>query len=430
MTSVVARLVAPTLALAFALGAATTVARAQDVPDTSTTPDSSTARVFVDHCPCRLDYVREEIPYVDYVRDRDESDVHVLFTDHQTGSGGRSYTIEFIGHRRFAGLVDTMQLATPQGATADDVRRTLVRYLKLGLVPYVDRTRAVSQLDLAYVAPPAGETEATPASADPWNFWVFRTNVSSSASGEQSSKQLSSYGSFVADRTTDNWHLRLFTHGSYSEGHYTFSDGSKLTSYVNSYDASGLVVKSEGPHFSLGLIGSLHSSSVQNQQLALRLAPAAEYSLFPYSQFQQRQLTATYTLGVTNVRYDSTTIYGKMAETLLDQSLLVSYDLTQPWGSFNLSVAGDQYLQDLSKYSVTGSTNGNFRLFRGFSLYVAANASRVKNQLYLPRGAATDEQVLLNLRQLATSYRYSGRLGLSYTFGSIFNNIVNPRLGH
>ncbi|MHB1862720.1 MAG: hypothetical protein ACYCVL_07080 [Gemmatimonadaceae bacterium] len=428
MTSVVAHVLAPTLGIAMLLGVGVS-AGAQHAPYTVPTPDSATLRVFVDHCPCRLDYVRQEIPYVDYVRDRDESDVQVLFTDQHTGGGGRSYTITFIGHRRFAGQVDTMQLATPQGITADEVRRTLVRYLKLGLVPYLNHTRAVSQLDLTYAAPPDGEGTATPASEDPWNFWVFRTNVSGSTSGEQSSTHFSTFGSFSADRTTDNWHLRFFTHGSYSEGLYTFSDGSKLTSYVNAYDALALVVKSEGPHVSLGFIGSLHSSTVQNQSRSLRLAPAVEYSLFPYSQAQRRQLTAMYSLGVTDVRYDAITIYDKLTETLFDQSLLVSYDLTQPWGSFNLSLAGNQYLHDLSKYSVTGSVSGDFRLFRGFALSVSADASRVKNQLYLPRGAATDEQVLLNLRQLATSYRYSGRLGLSYTFGSIFNNIVNPRLG-
>jgi hypothetical protein len=35
----------------------------------------------------------------------------------------------------------------------------------------------------------------------------------------------------------------------------------------------------------------------------------------------------------------------------------------------------------------------------------------------------------LRLRQLATSYTYFINLGLSYSFGSIFNNIVNPRFG-
>lgn len=428
MPAALARLAAP-LALVALLAGAPRAARAQDSTSPAV-PDSSTLRVFVDHCPCRMDYVRTEIPYVDYMRDRTEADVHVLFTDHRTGSGGRSYTIEFIGNGRFAGRVDTMQLATRQDATTDDVRETLVRYLKLGLVPFLNRTRAVSQLDVAYSPPPDGEPEAATAATDPWNFWVFRANLNGAGQSEQSSKVVSGTGSFTADRTTNAWHLRFFTRGAYTRRHYTFSDSSQLTSYTNSYDGSAFVVKSEGPHFSLGATASLHSSTVDNQRSAVRVAPAAEWSLFPYREFQQRQLTVTYTLGATAFDYYELTLYEKTRETLLDHSLRVSYDLTQPWGNFTLSLAGSQYLQHLARYAVTASGDGNFRLFRGFSLFTAMDASRVNNQLYLPLDQASEQDVLLQLRQLATSYRLSGRVGLSYTFGSIFNNIVNPRLGH
>jgi hypothetical protein len=53
----------------------------------------------------------------------------------------------------------------------------------------------------------------------------------------------------------------------------------------------------------------------------------------------------------------------------------------------------------------------------------------LRDQLYLPRGNLSDEERLLRLRQLATSYNYFVQVGLSYSFGSIFNNIVNPRFG-
>ncbi|MDE3215430.1 MAG: hypothetical protein KGO03_03460 [Gemmatimonadota bacterium] len=427
MQSTLARSVAP-LALAFAAIAALSPrpARAQG---TTAATDSATLRIFVDHCPCRLDYVRTEIPFVNYVRDRTEADVQVLFTTEPTGSGGRSYTVQFIGLGRFADRVDTMRLSTPLDATEDQRRATIVRYLKLGLVPYLNETRAVSQLDVTYTPPQDGQPESATPATDPWNFWVFRTIVNGAGQSEQSSRIVSGTGSFTADRTTDAWHVRFFARGAYTERHFVLSDTSQLTSYTNGYDGSAFVVKSDGPHFSVGGSASLHSSTVDNQRSALRVAPAAQWSLFPYAEFQQRQLTVTYTLGATAFDYYQTTLYGKSHETLLDHSLLVSYDLTQPWGNFNLSLAGSQYLQHPDKYAVTASGNGNFRLFRGFSLFMAMDASRVNNQLYLPLGAASEQDVLLQLRQLATSYRMSGRLGLSYTFGSIFNNIVNPRLG-
>jgi hypothetical protein len=51
----------------------------------------------------------------------------------------------------------------------------------------------------------------------------------------------------------------------------------------------------------------------------------------------------------------------------------------------------------------------------------------VKDQIYLSKGGATEEEVLLRLRQLGTDYRFFVRFGLRYRFGSIFNNVVNPR---
>jgi hypothetical protein len=66
---------------------------------------------------------------------------------------------------------------------------------------------------------------------------------------------------------------------------------------------------------------------------------------------------------------------------------------------------------------------------RGLSLSLSASGSKVNDQISLPRGDATDEQVLLRQRALATAYRFGGSIGISFTFGSIFNTVVNPRFG-
>ncbi len=42
---------------------------------------------------------------------------------------------------------------------------------------------------------------------------------------------------------------------------------------------------------------------------------------------------------------------------------------------------------------------------------------------------ATDEEIVVRQRQLATSFRYYTSFGISYRFGAIFNNVVNPRFG-
>jgi hypothetical protein len=71
----------------------------------------------------------------------------------------------------------------------------------------------------------------------------------------------------------------------------------------------------------------------------------------------------------------------------------------------------------------------NLRLFRGFSITANGNYQWLRDQLYLSAAGATPEQVLLRQRQLATSYFYFYNIGVEYRFGSIFNNVVNPRFG-
>jgi hypothetical protein len=39
----------------------------------------------------------------------------------------------------------------------------------------------------------------------------------------------------------------------------------------------------------------------------------------------------------------------------------------------------------------------------------------------------TNEEILVRQLELATGYQYEFSVGISYSFGSIYNNVVNPR---
>ena len=71
----------------------------------------------------------------------------------------------------------------------------------------------------------------------------------------------------------------------------------------------------------------------------------------------------------------------------------------------------------------------SLRIARGLSLNFEGSVSRVRDQLSLPRRDASPEEVLLRLRELQSDYELSFDIGIRYSFGSIFNNIVNPRFG-
>jgi hypothetical protein len=88
-----------------------------------------------------------------------------------------------------------------------------------------------------------------------------------------------------------------------------------------------------------------------------------------------------------------------------------------------------QYLHDLSKYRLETNGEVSLRIARGLSVSAELRASRIRDQISLPRRGATPEEILLRLRQLQSGYEYDFGIGVTYTFGSIFSAIVNPRFG-
>ena len=55
--------------------------------------------------------------------------------------------------------------------------------------------------------------------------------------------------------------------------------------------------------------------------------------------------------------------------------------------------------------------------------------SSVHDQIWLPAEVADDDEVLLGNKRLPTDFEYKLDFGFSYRFGSIYNNVVNPRFG-
>ncbi|MEO7368753.1 MAG: hypothetical protein ABIZ36_12410, partial [Gemmatimonadaceae bacterium] len=233
--------------------------------------------------------------------------------------------------------------------------------------------------------------------------------------------------SVSANRTTKAIKINTSVNGNYNENSFTFSGGEKFESFARSYGGSELIVKSLTDHWSLGERATIGSSTFTNQKLSIHAGPAVEYNLFPYSESTRRSITLQYSAGVAAYRYTDTTIFEKLSEVRPEHSLVTSIQMTQPWGSVSSSVEGANYLDDFGKRRMVVFNSVNARLFKGFSINFYGSYSVVRDQLYLAKGAATDEEILLQRRQLATSYRYFGGVSLTYSFGSIFNNVVNPR---
>jgi len=371
-------------------------------------------------------------------------------TTQGTGGGGSHYTVNFIGLREFEGKADTLTYTASADATSDLRRRGLTQTIRLGLVGFVARTPYGQSLSVGAPPPPPGgpggpgEPPGGPGGPpqapehDPWNFWTFTLGMNGSGNGESSQQYYSVNGSVTANRTTEHWKINTRLSGNQRQNtfEYDITDAvtgdtvhKKTVSTYKNYGLNTLLVKSLGPHLSAGITGSASSNTYGNTSLGLSFAPAIEYNFFPYSESTRRQLTVRYSAGVRYADYREVTIFGETKETRPNHELEAEYGTTQPWGRVYLSANAAQYLHDSQKYNagIYGSTE--FRLFKGFSFNVSGNYSLVRDQLSLPGRDLTEEEILLQQRQQATNYEYFVSAGISYRFGSIFNNVVNPRFG-
>jgi hypothetical protein len=400
-------------------------------PSQSSQPKRDLVRVFLDCDRCDEDYIRKEVTFIDYVRNREDADVHVLVSLQDTGGGGSQWTLKFIGLGAFQGSDQTLVYNSPAVATSDEMRAGFTEVFKVGLVRYAATTPVADRLRVTFKKL-EGEDEAAK-KKDRWNYWVYRVGFSGDMNGEESTSGRSIRGSFNANRTTDAWRMSFNTSANYRDSEFTIHEEDLTTSTILSVnrnlDANGTVVKSLTQHWSLGFLGSANSQTFRNFIVKTRLASGLEYNIFPYSESTRRMLTFQYTVGHDYHRYREITIYGKLREQLLDHRGEVGLSMRQPWGSANANMSFTQYLTDPSKYSLGTFGFADIRLFKGFSVNFFGEYSRTRDQIYLPRGVASTEEVLLRQRQLLTGYQYFFNFGISYSFGSIFNNIVNPRFG-
>ncbi len=418
-----------TLLALFSLLVVLTPAVTAQQSDSPEIPDA--LNVFLDCNSCDNTYVRQEVDFVNYVRDRTDADLHLLVTTERTGAG-RRYVLDLIGRRDMSALRDTLEVNASNTDTSDERREALTQAIRLGLVRYVARTPLAPNLVVSFNRP-ATRTETEVTSSDPWNSWVFRIGGDGNLESEESTNFLRLGGNVNATRVTEAVKFRTSARGSYRRSRFDLSD----TTIVNTSESGSVwawLAKSLGPHWSVGATSSASTSSFNNVGLEVGIAPAVEYSVFPYKEFNRREFRIEYQAGITALEYDELTVFNKTAERLLYHELQGIFEINQPWGTGEFDLEFFQYLHDFSSvrtelYRVELSGEMRIRVVRGLSLNVGAGITWVRDQISLPAGDISEEDILLRSRRLATDYEYGMGVGLSYTFGSIYNNVVNPRFG-
>jgi hypothetical protein len=411
-------------------------------PAFATAPDSATLqaeaiRVFLD-CQgrvrgCDRDFFLTDINFVNWMRDRFDADVQVLVSTLTNGGGGAENTVTFIGRRSFEGMVDTLVVNTLPNDPDDKIRRDLSRAFKLGLTRYVARSPIANRLQVVYAAPFGQRQQVSAANLnDRWNLWTYTANTNVFVRAEERQQQVNGSLSFSANRATEMWKLNLSVSGNVNTQRFDIPATTTRAAFTvrneqRTYNANSLVVRSLSDRWSAGMKVGAGYSDFLNQKLALRVQPAIEYNLFPWTEQTRRQLTFLYNVGPNYYRYQRTTVFDEDAETRFSQQITASLVARQPWGSSNVSLDWLNYLHDFNRNALTLSGSVDLRVGRGFSLNIGGSAARINDQIYLPRAGNTEEEILLQRQALETGFRITTNIGVRYTFGSIFNTIVNQR---
>jgi hypothetical protein len=381
---------------------------------------------------CDLTYIRTEINVVDFVIDRIAADVHVLLTAQNIGSGGEQFQLIFYGLNRFAGIKDTLRFETLPLATDAEERELTVKYLQAGLAPFIAKAGYLNELTIQSKLKTDSTGKAKQSNQntkDKWNYWVFRSGVDGNFSSDQNYKSQNLNARFNANRVTDK--LKILFSVNAGENRNVFNIGTdKLTIKNHNLNFSHTFAKSINEHWTYGYDAFALQNTFSNIKSQFYVSPGMEYNIFPYKNVNSKLLTIRYGVDVRSNSYYDSTIYEKTREWLPGQNLSVNLSLNQKWGTISTGVTYRNYFTDWRFYNISFNTFMDVRLTGNLSFNLYAFPSIVRDQVFLPKGDATSDDILSRRRQLQSNYNFFMGFGITYRFGSILNNFVNPRFNN
>ena len=391
--------------------------------------EQSLLKVYLD-CrkgSCDQDFLKRELNFIEFVRNREDSQAHALITRERNATG-RKYTLFLYGGGEFSEDDFGLTTNTLNVESDDQKRRKVLKTLQLGLVPYLIKSGQTENLNVSVEGDYQRRDEKTAIENDPWNRWVFRSEIGGKFEDEDSRDEKEHWGYFSANRVTDSWRMGLGMGQRDRERTFVIDDGSSFVDKKSSNWLSGAIIKSMSDHWSLGLGASNQQSTYYNLENGSRIAGAIEYNIFPYQLSSEKELKFGYFVGLTSMKYEQVTILGELEETRTDHGLFAEFDVDQPWGNISLDFRTSQMLDDTSLYRASIGGNLEYRISRGLSLNLWGESSLVQDQVYLAAQTASNEEILLGTSALDTDTKTKMGVSLKYTFGSIYNSVVNNRL--
>jgi hypothetical protein len=381
-------------------------------------------RVFVEGIQLDWEFMTKNTGFVDFVREPAASDVHVIINRRASGSGGSVYTMHYksLSNDNIGDFI--LSCSTTPVNTRDESRLIIVNTLKMGLMPYVNESKASEGVSIRYRP---GQDAQVSEFQDPWRNWTFRGDVTGDLSSEKSRKSYNYSYNIRADKVTHDWKFRNSARLSQRKREY-LSGGNTYTSENSTTFVNSSMVKSITNRWSAGAFYSYYNSNYDNTLYSTTIKPAIEYNIFPWDISDRKVFTVAYYIGPEWKKYYQESIFSRMEDAYFEQSLRLNLQIVQTWGEIESTINGTSMVEDISKHRITFNTNLSVRIIKGLSVRFDFRAENIHDQINLPKTEASLEDILLNKVQLPSTFALYSGIGLRLQFGSIYNNIVNNRL--
>ena len=374
-----------------------------------------------------IPFLTNEIDFALFVSEKDLALVVIKIEEKPTASGGKEFIITYSGQKELIGISDELSYVPQPGETEENTKQRLATILEIALIKYAVRTPVGENISIKY----SHTEEQVGDVKDKWNYWLFGLNFHFSLNREKSMKGNSFSGGLSARRITDEWKMRANVNTSYDENIFDMEEiGLSYKNITRNHNFDGLLVKSISDHWSVGAFVEASQVTYYNNKFSFELAPAVEYNIFPYIESEKRSFTFLYKLGYIYRKYWEETIYGKMNEGLIQTSLTADVEIFKTWGRIESSLTGSAYLKDFAKNRLRWDFEIGVRLFKQLTFDIEWRVSMIHDQVFLERGGASFEEVLLRRKRLETLYDYSIEFGFGYSFGSLISDVVNPIFGN
>ena len=379
-------------------------------------------KAYID-CRCDESYLKQQTSFLEYVRDQDLADIEIFILDVRNASGSRSFEIKIDGNNFFEDISSSAFVDGNPNDTSSSQRDRLLDELKVALIPFLKSKKYNYDLKVDVKS----NTNDAYDVDDKWKNWIFQLSGSYDSDEEESRKTNRYEVEFEIDKVTEDWRIGIDLSRNESNRKF-FNDDDVYSSNRKTTSLRGRVVRSISNHFSAGAFFGAYQNTYENIDLNSYIAPAVEYSFFPYEDVLSKEITLAYRIGTGKRNYIQKTIYGFEKQRLTSQTLTLNIKFRQKWGNISSYINATQFLNDGSKKRLFFRSDLDIRVFEGLAVRLSGNINLIREQYSLAAGNTSIEDLLLQQRQIATDYKTGFSVGLSYTFGSIYNSIINTRL--